>query len=140
MFLLSVIIILPFIMAAISPLLRKLLHGLHTGWIILPLPILLFSYFLWKIPAIQSGETITATIPWIPSLGVNFTVYLDGLGLLFALLITGIGALVVLYSIYYLDKNKEAITSFMFICFYLWELCSGLSYQITLLCCMVSGS
>ncbi|MGG1634333.1 Na+/H+ antiporter subunit A [Paenibacillus sp. NRS-1760] len=112
MFLLSVIIILPFIMAAISPLLRKLLHGLHTGWIILPLPILLFSYFLWKIPAIQSGETITATIPWIPSLGVNFTVYLDGLGLLFALLITGIGALVVLYSIYYLDKNKEAITSF----------------------------
>jgi len=110
--LLSVVIILPFIMAAISPLLRKLLREIHSGWFILPLPILLFSYFLWQIAAIQSGESITATIPWIPSLGVNFTVYLDGLGLLFALLITGIGSLVVLYSIYYLDKNKEAISSF----------------------------
>ncbi|WP_268760173.1 Na+/H+ antiporter subunit A [Bacillus sp. FJAT-28004] len=109
---LSIVIILPFIMAAISPLLRKLLREVHTGWIILPLPILLFSYFLWQIAAIQSGKSLSATIPWIPSLGVNFTVYLDGLGLLFALLITGIGSLVVLYSIYYLDKNKEAISSF----------------------------
>jgi multicomponent Na+:H+ antiporter subunit A len=110
--LLSIVIILPFIMAAISPLLRKLLREVHTGWIILPLPILLFSYFLWQIAAIQSGKSLSATIPWIPSLGVNFTVYLDGLGLLFALLITGIGSLVVLYSIYYLDKYKEALTSF----------------------------
>lgn len=52
------------------------------------------------------------TIPWIPSLGIDFTVYLDGLGMLFALLITGIGSLVVLYSIYYLDKAQEAIHRF----------------------------
>ncbi|UTW69964.1 hypothetical protein KHA80_03905 [Anaerobacillus sp. HL2] len=47
-----------------------------------------------------------------PSLDINFTVYLDGLGLLFALLITGIGSLVVLYSIYYLSKNKEPLNNF----------------------------
>ncbi len=49
---------------------------------------------------------------WIPSLGINFDAYVDGLGLLFSLLITGIGTLVILYSIYYLSKTKEALHSF----------------------------
>src|SRR5699024_8774199 len=34
------------------------------------------------------------------------------LSLLFTLLITGIGALVVLYSIFYLDKNRENLGNF----------------------------
>ena len=38
--------------------------------------------------------------------------YIDGLSLLFTLLITGIGALVVLYSIFYLDKNREKLNNF----------------------------
>lgn len=45
-------------------------------------------------------------------LGVDFIAKIDGLGLLFALLITGIGSLVVLYSIYYLAKDKEKLNTF----------------------------
>ncbi len=60
----------------------------------------------------MNGEALLSTMSWIPSMGINFSVYLDGLGLLFALLITGIGALVVLYSIYYLPKEKEALNTF----------------------------
>src|SRR5699024_4628483 len=41
-----------------------------------------------------------------------FVSYIDGLSLLFTLLITGIGALVVLYSIFYLDKNRENLGNF----------------------------
>ncbi len=52
------------------------------------------------------------TLNWIPSMGINFTAKLDGLGLLFALLITGIGSLVILYSIYYLSKTKEKLNTF----------------------------
>ena len=37
---------------------------------------------------------------------------MDGLSLIFGLLILGIGALVVLYSIYYLSKEKEALHNF----------------------------
>ena len=48
----------------------------------------------------------------MPSFGINFIAYVDGLGLLFAMLITGIGSLVVLYSIYYLDKKKEQLHNF----------------------------
>ncbi len=54
------------------------------------------------------------TVQWIPSLGINFTVHLDGLALLFALLITGIGALVIFYSIFYLHKEKEKLNLFYF--------------------------
>src|SRR5699024_2663415 len=59
-----------------------------------------------------NGDVIEKSVAWIPSLGIQFTAVIDGLGLLFALLITGIGSLVVLYSIYYLSKEKEALHSF----------------------------
>lgn len=43
----------------------------------------------------------------MPHFGMNFDLYLDGLGLLFSLLISGIGSLVVLYSIGYLSKSEQ---------------------------------
>ncbi|WP_338553201.1 Na+/H+ antiporter subunit A [Paenibacillus sp. KS-LC4] len=112
MSLLHVAIILPFLFAGGSAVCHKLMHRFHTGWFVIPVPVLLFIYFLLHLPLIQAGNTLTETMPWIPSLGINFTAYLDGLGLLFALLISGIGSLVVLYSIFYLDKGKEALPSF----------------------------
>src|SRR5699024_7380407 len=60
----------------------------------------------------MSGETAISSLPWIPSLGISFESYIDGLSLLFTFLITGIGALVVLYSIYYLDKYQEKLGNF----------------------------
>jgi multicomponent Na+:H+ antiporter subunit A len=64
------------------------------------------------LPITSAGEVIEHTVPWVPSLGINFTVYLDGLSLLFLLLITGIGTLVILYSIYYLSKKTEKLNNF----------------------------
>lgn len=107
MTLLHAAIISPFLLAILIPFLYKYFRNIHTGWFVLILPVVLFGYFLSFI-----GETVTSTVKWIPSLGINFTAYVDGLGLLFALLITGIGALVVLYSIYYLSKEKEKLNHF----------------------------
>ncbi len=84
--------------------------------------------FLSYVNDVRNDEAIRATMPWIPSLHISFDVYVDGLSLLFALLITGIGTLVVLYSIYYLQKEKNSSVIFTYICFYLWALCSVLSY------------
>ncbi|QKS70827.1 Na+/H+ antiporter subunit A [Paenalkalicoccus suaedae] len=104
----------PFIVAIFIPILYKAFRHIHTGWFVLPLPILLFIYLIQYLPF--GGEPLTPimeTIAWVPSLGINFTVYLDGLSLLFALLITGIGALVVLYSIYYIaNKREEPLNNF----------------------------
>jgi len=102
----------PFAYAAIVPLLHRALRNVHIGWFVLPLPAVLFAYWLSLLPSVRAGAPKTAVLPWIPSHGVDFALYLDGLGLLFALLITGIGSLVALYSIFYLSKTKEAIGRF----------------------------
>ncbi|MGX8232587.1 Na+/H+ antiporter subunit A [Bacillus subtilis] len=110
--LLHLAILSPFLFAFIIPFLAKYAKRVHTGWFVLILPVLLFIYFLPMIRMTQSGETLRSVLKWIPSLGINFTVYIDGLGLLFALLITGIGSLVTLYSIFYLSKEKEQLGPF----------------------------
>ncbi|MDZ5713641.1 Na+/H+ antiporter subunit A [Jeotgalibacillus haloalkalitolerans] len=112
MSLLHLAILLPFIAAVFVPFLFKGFRSIHTGWFVLLVPLALFIYFIQYMPVTSSGQTVSQTFEWIPSLGINFTAYVDGLGLLFALLITGIGSLVVLYSIYYLAKEKEALHNF----------------------------
>ena len=44
--------------------------------------------------------------PWIPSLGIDFSLRLDGLSVLFASLISGVGFLVQLYAIAYMQPYK----------------------------------
>ncbi|PLT34021.1 Na+/H+ antiporter subunit A [Bacillus sp. V5-8f] len=102
----------PFIMAIFIPPLYKQLPRIHTGWFVFVLPVVLFIYFLGYLPLVRGGVYVSESLAWIPSLGINFDVYLDGLSLLFALLITGIGALVMLYSVYYLNKGKEKLHTF----------------------------
>ncbi|MGD6968159.1 Na+/H+ antiporter subunit A [Rossellomorea vietnamensis] len=105
-------IISPFLAAILVPFLYKKLRSIHTGWFVLILPAVLFLYFFQFIRITADGNAIKETVEWMPSFGINFTAYVDGLSLLFALLITGIGALVVLYSIYYLSKEKEQLHNF----------------------------
>ncbi|GAE27095.1 Na(+) H(+) antiporter subunit A [Halalkalibacter wakoensis JCM 9140] len=102
----------PFLLAILIPFLYKYVRPIHTGWFVLVLPLVLFVYFIQLLPVTSAGGVIEQTVPWVPSLGINFTVYIDGLSLLFLLLITGIGALVVLYSIYYLSKKTEKLNNF----------------------------
>ncbi|TQR18364.1 Na+/H+ antiporter subunit A [Psychrobacillus vulpis] len=102
----------PVIAALLIPLLYKRVSAIHTGWFVLLIPVALVSLYATYIPPIIDGTTYKDELPWIPSLGLSFISYLDGLSLLFSLLITGIGALVVLYSIFYLDKKKEKLGNF----------------------------
>lgn len=110
---LHVVIFIPFLFAIFVPFLFKWFNKkIHTGWFVFFVPLVLFIYLVQYIPILSNGDTIIRSLPWMPSLGINFTTYLDGLSLIFSLLITGIGALVVLYSIYYMAKDKEALHNF----------------------------
>ncbi len=80
----------------------------HLAWLLAPLPLAAFILLAANVPIINSGETITATVAWLPSLDLNFSLYLDGLSLLFALLITGIGTLVIVYAGYYFKQELSA--------------------------------
>lgn len=105
-------IVSPLLLSIFIPFFYRNFQRIHTGWFVLPLPVLLFSYFLSFLPDTANQKTIMASLNWISSMGINFTAKIDGLGLLFALLISGIGALVVLYSIFYLAKDKEKLNTF----------------------------
>src|SRR5690606_7858437 len=70
------------------------------------LPLGLFAYFASFINQIASGDVITQSYNWVPSLGVQLGFTLDGLSLLFSLMITGIGFLVFLYTSNYLKGHK----------------------------------
>ena len=66
-----------------------------------------FIGLLTNLPAILAGELVMARIDWIPSLGLNFTLMLDGLGFFFAFLILGIGLLIIAYARHYLSRDDH---------------------------------
>ena len=67
----------------------------------------LFGWLVTTFPRLQAEGVVVQELPWIPSLGINLSFYLDGLSLLFALIITGIGALIFLYAGYYFAEAEE---------------------------------
>ena len=58
-----------------------------------------FLGLMTHLPTVMAGETVTARLDWMPALGLNFTLMLDGLGFFFALLILGIGLLIIVFLI-----------------------------------------
>ena len=66
-------------------------------------------------PEVAAGEPVRWSTPWLPTLGVNFTLRLDGLAWLFAVMVQGIGALVVLYARYYMSAQDPVPRFFAFL-------------------------
>src|SRR6056297_3773978 len=62
---------------------------------------------LTNMPAVLAGDVVTARAEWIPALGLNVTLMLDGLGFFFALLILGIGLLIITYARHYLAREDN---------------------------------
>jgi multicomponent K+:H+ antiporter subunit A len=65
-------------------------------------------------PAVFAGEVLRWSVPWLPALGLDLGLRMDGLAWLFTLLIGGIGSLVVLYAAWYLDPADPARRFFVF--------------------------
>ncbi len=66
-----------------------------------------FIGLLTNAPAVFAGEVVMAGVDWLPSLGLNFTLMLDGLGFFFAFLILGIGLLIIAYARFYLAREDN---------------------------------
>ncbi|MCA1803986.1 MAG: monovalent cation/H+ antiporter subunit A [Xanthomonadaceae bacterium] len=101
---LSLIIFLPLLGALLPPLFIRL-GRTACAWSAGLLAGTALAILLYHSPAVFAGETLVFTQPWLPALGLNFALRLDGLGLLFALLILGIGLLIILYARYYLSEH-----------------------------------
>lgn len=66
-------------------------------------------------PTVSAGGVLRAEFAWIPALGLNFSLRMDGFAWLFAGLVTGIGALVVLYARYYMAEEDPVPRFFAFL-------------------------
>ena len=71
------------------------------------LPVGLFVWFCTLIPAVSGGEVLVWETAWLPQLGVDLDIVVDGLSLLFALLITGIGAFIMLFAGEYMKGYRQ---------------------------------
>ncbi|MFD1927648.1 Na+/H+ antiporter subunit A [Sporosarcina siberiensis] len=111
MYTIAMVIFIPFLAALFIPFIYKKIPTINIGWFVLLVPLILFIGLASYIPNVASGKTYIKTLEWIPTYGINFTTYLDGLSMIFGLLITGVGTLVILYSIYYLS-NRESLGHF----------------------------
>ncbi|WNW10882.1 monovalent cation/H+ antiporter subunit A [Pseudomonas sp. DTU_2021_1001937_2_SI_NGA_ILE_001] len=68
---------------------------------------------LWY-PQIADGGVIREEYLWLPSLGLNFVLRMDGFAWLFAMLVLGIGTLVSLYARYYMSPDDPVPRFFAF--------------------------
>lgn len=80
----------------------------RLGWILSLFPLSAFLLVLYAFSLVPTGKALTFSLPWMPSLGLNFSIHLDGLSALFALLITGIGTLIVIYAGQYFGDDASA--------------------------------
>ncbi|RDS87970.1 monovalent cation/H+ antiporter subunit A [Pseudomonas fluorescens] len=65
-------------------------------------------------PQIAHGGVIREEFMWLPSLGLNFVLRMDGFAWLFSMLVLGIGALVSLYARYYMSPDDPVPRFFAF--------------------------
>lgn len=73
----------------------------------------LLAAFLYS--SVSGGGVVRAEIEWLPSLGLNLLLRLDGLSWIFALLVLAIGFLVVLYARYYMSPEDPVPRFFSFL-------------------------
>ncbi len=62
-------------------------------------------HVLLLFPEVRDGGVLRETIAWVPSLGLDLVLRMDGFAWMFALVVTVIGALVCLYARYYMSPD-----------------------------------
>src|SRR5688572_5807665 len=65
-------------------------------------------------PQVRDGGVIRETISWVPSLGLDLSLRIDGFAWMFAVLVTVIGALVALYARYYMSPEDPVARFYAF--------------------------
>ncbi|WP_299236553.1 monovalent cation/H+ antiporter subunit A [uncultured Halomonas sp.] len=112
---LVLIILLPLTGACLPALLQGRSSRLLASVSALPALFCLLLLLSWLPHVMQGGEAVVQRLSWLPSLGLDASFRLDGLGLLFALLITGVGCLILLYARYYFEGSKTTARFFTLI-------------------------
>ncbi len=112
--LLIAVIALPFAGSCLAILLRANARNAEAylaGFVSL----LAFSLAVSTYPRVVDGGKVQFKAAWVPELGLEFSLRMDGFAWLFTVLITGIGVLVVLYARYYMSPADPVPRFFSFL-------------------------
>ncbi|WP_119965798.1 monovalent cation/H+ antiporter subunit A [Simplicispira lacusdiani] len=107
------LILLPFLgslLAAVLPANARNTESTLAGLIALFCTVQTALYF----PEIAGGGVLRQEIPWLPALGMNLVIRMDGFAWMFCMLVLGIGSLVVLYARYYMSPADPVPRFFAF--------------------------
>jgi multicomponent Na+:H+ antiporter subunit A len=100
------------------------------------LPLGLFVWISLQLPFFAAGQAKRYAVNWVPSLGVELTLTLDGLSGLFTLIISGVGFLIVLYAGAYMAGHSQLGRFYLFLSGFLISMV-GLVLADNLLACFV---
>lgn len=101
---LTILIALPFVGSVLAATFRPNARN-SEAWLAGGVALLCLILTIVAYPAIVERGAVRSDVEWIPSLGLAFTLRLDGFAWMFALLVSGIGFLVVLYARYYMSPE-----------------------------------
>ena len=98
---------LPFIGSAAAALLPTSARNLESLWAV-AIALVVAVQLALLYPDISAGTVVTERLAWLPALGIDVIVRLDGFAWMFAMLVSGMGALVIVYARYYLSADDPA--------------------------------
>jgi len=104
---LVLLLCLPFLGSLITALLPTRARTVHAG-VAGAVATVVAGWLISLFPRIRDGEVIRETVQWVPSLGLDLVLRIDGFAWMFAVVVTVIGALVCLYSRYYMSPDDPA--------------------------------
>ncbi len=110
---LVLILALPFVGSVIAALLPANAQKLEV-WLAGAIALGCSALIAVQYPLVTNGGVVKTIIPWLPGLGLDIILRLDGFSWLFALIIAFMGALIVLYARYYLSPQDPAPRFFSF--------------------------
>src|SRR5690554_3468413 len=112
--LLLILILLPFVGSAIAAFLPANARN-REAWLAAVLALTGLAISIYVFPQISNGEVLRFDGQWLPALGLNFSLRMDGLAWLFVAMIQTISVLVVVYARYYMSPKDPVprILSFL---------------------------
>ncbi len=104
---LLILLALPFLGSAVAALLPTNARNVESLWAALVALALVVPLAL-LYPDVSGGAVVSERLAWVPALGLDIVVRLDGFAWMFATLVTGMGLLVIVYARYYLSPDDPA--------------------------------
>ncbi|PXA90552.1 monovalent cation/H+ antiporter subunit A [Caulobacter sp. D4A] len=114
-YLLLVLLVLPFLGSLVSVSLLRTRSRVLPSWVAGATAFLSLLIVASFYPGVTDGGILRFEGTWLPQLGLNFTLRMDGFAWLFSMLIAGIGFLVVVYARYYMSEDDPVPRFFSFL-------------------------